>query len=40
MTPFLVVFTEYSDNFSSFELTIDIIFTIDILLEFVKLHAN
>jgi len=40
MTPFLVVFEEFSKNFTSFELAVDVIFTIDIFLEFVKLEAN
>jgi hypothetical protein len=40
MTPFLVVFDEFASAFSQFELTVDIIFTMDILLEFLKLEAN
>lgn len=39
-TPFVLVFTEASDGLKSFELFVDICFSLDIILNFYKLNAQ
>jgi hypothetical protein len=40
LTPFVLVFPEVSDLLSDFELFVDSVFTLDIILEFFKLEPN
>jgi hypothetical protein len=39
-TPFVLVFDKFSDDLRYFEFFVDVVFTIDILLTFIRLKEN